>query len=280
MYPRNSLCLVVVFLFFAVQLKAEVVSKDPLVMVQSENPEVRVKGFYDLIKPVLVSGQITYTCEFNSADIGKAKKLLGQLLRTENKFDFDKDYQVRYGVKVTRKEIHAHKKKKEVMRYLHAKEGYGAYLANLQDFMDSCEEEAFVDLFPGPRTFDKYLQNSMAAAFSKIEEIKKPEYSVKRSDSEFLIILGNAAAKNKKLQPELYNKVKAKLIELSEQDCVADRAISVMGQMRDSDFIPILEKISHYDDTRGCVREIDGQKKVFPVSGAAKRALKRLRKAN
>jgi len=280
MYSRNTMVVAVVFPFLTAQLNAEALPKGPLEMVQSDNPDDRVKGFYDLIKPAVISGQITYTCEFNSDNTGKVKILLGQLLRKEINFDFDKDYFARYGVKVSGKELHARKKEKEIMRYLSDKEGYGVYLANLQDFMDSCEEESLVDLFPGPRTFNRYLQKSTEAAFVKIEDIKKPDNSGNRNKSGFLIILGDAAIKNKKLQPQLYNSVKAKLIELSENDCLADRAIGVMGQMRDSDFIPILEKISHYDNSRGCSRIIDGQKTVFPISRAAKRALKHLQKAN
>lgn len=260
----------------ATNLIAAEAVKDPLQMIVSENPGERSKGFYELIKPTMISGRITYTCEFTDADIGKTRKLLGELLRKEKVFDFDEYYFKKHGRRIAGRDLYTHRTDKAVANYLYAKEDWGVYLANLEDFMDSCEEESLVDLFPGPRTFNKYLEKSTEEAFKKIDEIKKSDDSVKRKNNGVLIFLGDAAIKNKNLQPQLYDRVKAKLIELSENDCLADRAISVMEKMGDLDFLPVLEKISKFDDSKGCVMVMDGQKTVLPVSRSAKRALKRL----
>ena len=267
-------------LFFAAHLNAAEPTTDPLKLVTSADPNERIKGFYDLIAPEVISGRITYTCKFNTTDVGKAKKLLGQLLRKESTFDFDKDYFERYGFKIVGKELYARKKEKKVMEYLYAKEGQGEYLAHLQDFMDSCEDESLIDIFPGTKTFNRYLQKSTEAAFKKIEEIKNADPDIKYKTGDVLIFLGDAAIKNKETRPQLYNKVKAKLIELSENDCLAGTAIGVMSGIGDPDFIPILEKISRYDDSKGCVIVSNGEKTLLPVASDAKRALKRLQMKN
>ena len=245
-------------------------------MIASENPVERSQAYENLVSPDTASGRIEYNCKFQVSDVEVAKRKVFELFQKERNFNFDKYYFAKHGLELAGDDIYKRKKEKKVEDYLYAKEGYGIYVASLEDFVDSCMDETMVDMFLGPKTFNKFPQKSTEVALEKIEKIRAGDSEEKNKNTHIIRLLGLGAILYKDTNPQLYAKVKAKLIELSEDDCLGSAAVGTMGRMGDRDFIPVLEKISKYDSSKGCRRVMDGKTKVLPISRHAKSALKKL----
>jgi hypothetical protein len=251
-------------------------------MIDSGDPMDRIQGYYDMVNLEPESGHfgdLQYSCKFKLSDSIAAKTLVIKLLKKEHNFDFDKYYYDRYGLKISGDDIYKRKKEDKVLKYLYAKEAYGGYLADLYMFVDSCEDESIIDIFPGQKTFDKYPQQSVEKAFEKIEKTKNSNPIAKNVNAHIIRLIGASTIKYKKNNTQLYNKVKVKLMELVEDNVLCDTIVKTMGQIGDPDFIPILKRLSKYDDSKGSVMIIDGRKKIFPISRDAKEALNILQKS-
>lgn len=247
--------------------------------IKSSDVFIRANAFDDMIDLTPVPGKTEYyNCRFKGLDEAIAKKAAINLLRREKSFNFDEYYYAKYGVKVSGDDVYKRKREEKVMDYLYAKEGHGEYLDQLEGFIDSCEDESAISVFPGPRTFKRYPQKSAEAALLKIEKIRNSGFSEKNKNAYILRLLGETAKLYKETDPKLYGRVKAKLIELSEDACLGGDAVEAMGQTGDRDFIPVLERISKYDNTKGCPLVMDGRTKIFPISNDAKKALTELQK--
>lgn len=258
-------------------VSAEIRVRTPLELVKAEDPTERSKGFYDLIAHDSVSGRDIFNCGFTEVDTNAAKKAVIGLLRQERTFDFTAFYAEKYGVKVSRKEMYTRREEKPIKNYLYAREGYGEYLGDLTTFVDSCEDESAVDLFPGEKTFLKYPKKSANLVLSKLIGVEKAGADIKEKFIFPLLLLGKTTRQYRESDKELYKKVKTRVIDLTDDEFLGNVAVSVMGDIGDSDFIPVLEKISKYDNTRGkpVVSSVTGQKRIRPISTEAKQALKR-----
>jgi hypothetical protein len=229
-------------------------NKSPLEMIKSKNFRERINGFYSLVD---TGGPLTAAnCKFKVSDSTSAKKAVINLLRRENKFEDDNYVNGKYAAEI-RSEL------------------YSEYSTDLGLFVDSCEDESAIDLFPGDRTFKRYPQQSTEAILSTLDNMEKTGFN-KNKNAYIVRYLRDSSTRYKKNNRKLYDRVKTKLIELVDDEGLSRTAAGTLEALGDEDLIPVFEKISKYDDSKGTVRISHGRRHVFPVSEIAKRALEKL----
>lgn len=250
----------------------------PFDLITSSSPESRQEGFYLLTKYAPVEDRIEYDCGFTVPDVAHAKKALIGLLRQENTFEIKEYYQAQFGIKSSEKTAFQNPHADSFKKYSFAMEAYGEYMSDLMRFVDSCEDESAANLFPGEKTFSRHYKKSIEFA---ILELEKPTGGLKYKSSYMLIKLaGRAAQKHSESDEKVHKKVKAWLIRLAENSEYANAAVSVMGEMGDPDFIPILRRLSELDDSHGkSLRLNDGSTRVIsPIAREAKKALDKIKR--
>lgn len=271
----NILPLIVILTVNWTCVNAETLT-NPFDTIKSSDPANRSQGFNDMIEFIPIPGRNEYGCEFKVSDTIRARKALIELLRRENHFDFDKFYRNKYGVEFSSRELYNFQENDKASKYLYAREGHGIYVSELMAFIDSCEDESAVDLFPGEKTFNKYPRKSTELAMRIVEKTTTGPVNI--NGGILLQLVGVSAKQYRKTDKELYARVKTWLIKLTDDDNLCNMAASVMGNIGDTDFIPILEKISQYDDSRGkrIYFEDTNETIVSPISLVAKSALKKI----
>lgn len=247
----KRICKTLLILVLFVKTAYCVVSKSPMDEIKSNNVNERMDGFYGL---VYTGGNITNpNCKFKVSDSASAKKAVIDLLRKERKYESDNLTNRMYPPKLG--------------------EGFGEYIADIGIFVDSCEDESAVDMFPGPRTLKKYPQQSTEIILSRLENREKSGNYTRNVRH-----LGIVAPYYKETNKKLYDRVKIKLIELVDDENLSERAVYSLSALGDVDLIPVFEKIAKYDDSKGTVRIYNGKKRIDPVSGIAKEVLEKLQR--
>lgn len=245
MKMNNILALIFVLLFDGTTCCVE--NKSPINKIKSNNVNERMDGFYGL---VYTGGHRTNPdCKFKVLDSASAKKAVIDLLRKERKYESDNLTNGMYPPKLG--------------------EGFGEYIADIKFFVDSCEDASAIDLLPGPRTMNKYSQQTIELILSRFEKRGADVYGLR--------YLRKLSPRYKQINKKLYERVKAKLVDLVDDEKVSDRAVDALVALDDVDLIPVFEKISKYDDTKGTVRIENGKKEIIPIAGIAKEALGKLK---
>lgn len=220
---------------------------DIVVKIKSDNVRERMDAFGELV--YVGDYETAPDCKFKVGNKSSMIKVVIDLVRRENKYESDNLTNGMYPPKLG--------------------EGYAYYLQDIKGFVDSCEDESAIDLLPGPRTRNKYSEQSIEYILSRFEK--------HGADSYGLGYLGELAPRYKQTNRKLYDKVKSRLIDLVDDEKVSDFSVYALKHLDDVDLIPVFEKISKYDNSKGRVVIDKGNKYIEPISGIATEALLKLK---